>query len=428
MPKLITKFKYLKPTRRQSIGNYAKYIATRDGVELLDNSQKYAPATEKQQELIYKLLRDFPDCQDMFEYQDYRQSHTVAAASDFINRAIEDHSGDIAGRKGYAKYIGTRARVERIGSHGLFTDNGVQVQLTKVAKELDQHQGNVWTVIISLRREDAQRLGFDSGKRWRDMLRTQTESLATSLKIPMNHLKWYAAFHNESHHPHVHMIVYSTQPDEGFLTRQGVNNLRSSLARDIFAQDLLSVYEVQTEYRDELRSVSRKRIADLVAGISFDNCDHRRIQELLLQLAQRLSRTSGKKVYGYLKADVKDIVDTIVDELAKEPHLKELYDLWYKQREAVLRTYTDTMPPRVPLSQNKEFKSIRNAVIQQAMELVGQEEASELNCSGIIQLLESLGRLLQDRIQTEQKKLPHVDRKEQQTIAEKKQAHGQRME
>ena len=425
MSKLITKFKCLKPTRRQSIGNYAKYIATREGVELLDNSQKYAPATTKQQELICRLLRDFPDCQDMFEYQDYRQSHTVAAASDFINRAIEDHSSDIIGRKGYAKYIGTRPRVERIGSHGLFTDDGVQVQLSKVAEELDNHQGNVWTIIISLRREDAKRLGFDSGKRWRDMLRTQTEAIAASTKIPMNHLKWYAAFHNESHHPHVHMIVYSTVADEGFLTRQGVNNLRSSLARDIFAQDLMSIYEAQTEHRNMLRQISRETLADLVAGINIGSCNDRHIQELLQKLALRLSRTSGKKVYGYLKSDVKALIDAIVDEVAKEPHIKDLYDIWYEYREAILHTYTDTMPPRTPLSENKEFKSIRNVVIQEAMHLIVQNSIQSPAVENTLHLLKLLGNLLQNHIREEQTKFSHSDRKELRTIAQKKAAHGQ---
>lgn len=425
MPKLITKFKYLKPTRRQSASNYAKYIATRDGVDKLDNSQRYAPATAKQQELICKLLRDFPDCQDMFEYLDYRQSHTVAAASDFITRAIEDHSNEISGRKGYAQYIGLRPRAERMGSHGLFTDDGIRVQLSKVAEELDHHQGNVWTVIISLRREDAQRLGFDSGRRWRDMLRSQTEALATSLKIPIDHLKWYAAFHNESHHPHVHMIVYSTVEDEGYLSRQGVVKLRSSLARDIFAQDLMSVYEAQTAHRNELRQLSKETIADLVAKINAKACDDRHIQDLLRQLAKRLSHTSGKKIYGYLKADVKAIVDAIVDELAKEPHIKDLYDLWYQQREAVLQTYTDTMPPRIPLTQNKEFKSIRNAVIQESMHLITQSSAQISTSETTLHLLKLLSNLLQSNIQEEQTKLSSPDRREQRIIAQKKIAHGQ---
>ncbi len=203
MPKLVTKFKYLKPGTRHSRGGYAKYIATREGVEKLDDSQRFAPATAKQRQLVQRLLKDFPDSREMFEYEDYLQNQTVGAASEFITRAIEDNAHQCLTSKTYADYIATRPRAERFGAHGLFTDEGVQVNLEKVSADLNSYGGNVYTIIISLRREDAERLGFDNGSRWRDMLRTQTQALAENLKIPMEHLKWFAAFHNESHHPHV---------------------------------------------------------------------------------------------------------------------------------------------------------------------------------------------------------------------------------
>lgn len=275
----------------------------------------------------------------------------------------------VADTKTYADYIATRPRAERFGAHGLFTDDGEPVHLSKVSEELNQHQGNVWTAIISLRREDAERLGFNTGARWRDFLRTQTELLSTNLKIPMNHLRWYAAFHNESHHPHVHLIAYSTDPTEGRLTPKGVENIRSALATEIFSQDLLCTYQRQTGIRDDLRTESRERIAQVVAQINDGFYDNPVVEELLLKLADKLSRTSGKKVYGYLKPDVKAIIDTIVAELAKDERLQELYNLWYEQREEVLRTYTDTLPDRIPLERNKEFKAIRNAVIQEALKI-----------------------------------------------------------
>lgn len=240
MPKLVTKFKYLKPNARQSRGGYAKYIATRDGVEKLDDSQKFARATAKQRQLVQRLLKDFPDSKEMFEYDDYRQSQTVGAASEFITRAIEDNAHQCLTSKTYADYIATRPRAERFGSHGLFTDDCVQVNLDKVSADLNNYGGNVYTIIISLRREDAERLGFDNGSRWRDMLRTQTQVLAENLKIPMEHLKWFAAFHNESHHPHVHLLAHSTVENEGYLTKRGVHNLRSEFAKDIFAGHIFS--------------------------------------------------------------------------------------------------------------------------------------------------------------------------------------------
>ena len=321
----------------------------------------------KQQKLIEKILRDFPDSAAMLEYEDYQREKTMGTASEFITRAIEDNAHEILNQKTYADYIGTRPGAERFGSHGLFTDDGVQVKLKEVSQELNAHQGNVWTLIISLRREDAERLGFNTGVRWRDMLRTQTQALADSLKIPMDHLKWYAAFHNESHHPHIHLLAYSTVENEGFLTKQGVAKMRSSLAKDIFEQDLLCIYEKQTVQRDELRLHSKELIAEIVSRINAGTYDNPKVEEMLLRLADRLSKTKGKKVYGYLKADVKALVDAIVDELAADEKIAALYNLWYEQKEEALQVYTETLPQRVPLSQNKEFKPIKNAVIQEAM-------------------------------------------------------------
>lgn len=369
MAKLVTKFKYLKPNRKVSAGGYAKYIATREGVEKIDDTKKFAPATAKQKDLIEKILKDFPDSKDMFEYADYLEKQNVGSASDFISRVMEDYAYNISGRKAYADYIATRPRAERFGSHGLFTDDGVQVQLSKVTEELDSHKGNIWTAIISIRREDAERLGFNTGSRWRDMLRTQTEALAKNLKIPMQNLRWYAAFHNESYHPHVHLIAYSTVENEGYLTQKGVENLRSSFAKDIFQQDLLCIYEKQTEHRDKLRAEARDVVEDLVSKINSEIYISASIQYKLLELADRLSKTKGKKVYGYLKPDVKALVDSIVEELASDDRIKKMYDLWYEQKENTIRTYTDEMPDRIPLVQNKEFKSIKNAIIKEAMKL-----------------------------------------------------------
>ncbi len=379
MAKLITKFKFIKPGKKA--GGYLKYIAAREGVDKIDDSKKYLPASKKQKDLIAKILRDFPDTKDMHEYDDYLRTMTIGNASEFITRALEDNAQEMMAGKTYADYIATRPRAQRFGSHGLFTDDGVSVNLSKISEELNQHQGNVWTAILSLRREDAARLGFDDGYRWRDMLRTQTAALSENLKIPMENLRWFAAFHNESHHPHVHLIVYSVNPSEGYLTKQGVNNLRSSFAKDIFAQDLLCVYERQTEHRDALRTNSREVIAESISKINSGVYDNLKLEEMLLHLADRLSKTSGRKVYGYLKADVKDLVDSIVDETGKDERLASLYELWYQKREKVIQTYTKEMPKRVPLSQNKEFKSIKNVVIQEAMNIIADrtsiEEAEE---------------------------------------------------
>lgn len=472
MAKLVTKFKYLKSNRKVSAGGYAKYVATREGVEKIDNTKKFAPVTAKQKNLIEKILKDFPDSKDMFEYADYLEKQNAGSASDFISRIMEDYAYEISGRKAYADYIATRPRAERFGSHGLFTDDGVQVQLSKVTEELDSHKGNIWTAIISIRREDAERLGFNTGARWRDMLRTQTEALAKNLKIPMENLRWYAAFHNESHHPHVHLIAYSTVENEGYLTQKGVENLRSSFAKDIFQQDLLCIYERQTEHRDKLRAEARDIVDDLVSKINSEIYISASIQHKLLELADRLSKTKGKKVYGYLKPDVKAIVDSIVEELANDSRIKKLYYLRYEQKENTIRTYTDEIPDRIPLAQNKEFKSIKNAVIKEALKLIpnkdevkSKENTDEESVSnpfeyeentsaesvfdsdrGVLYphysiktnrnsvavsslyLLRYLCNMIQNQLRFEEKqKAQRTDKKLQQKINDKKQAQGLKM-
>jgi len=465
--RLVTKFKYLKPNRKVSAGGYAKYIATREGVEKIDDTKKFAPATAKQKNLIEKILKDFPDSKDMFEYADYLEKQNQGSASDFISRFMEDYAYEISGRKAYADYIATRPRAERFGSHGLFTDDGVQVQLSKVTEELDRHKGNIWTAIISIRREDAERLGFNTGARWRDMLRTQTEALAKNLKIPMENLRWYAAFHNESHHPHVHLIAYSTVENEGYLTQNGVENLRSSFAKDIFQQDLLCIYEKQTEHRDKLRAEARDMVENLVSKINSEIYISASIQHKLLELADRLSKTKGKKVYGYLKPAVKSLVNSIVEELASDDRIKKLYDLWYEQKENTIRTYTDEMPERFPLVNNKKFKSIKNEIIREAMKLnATQEKATveeidsnplehEENTSaksvfdsdrGVLYprysiktnrnsvavsslyLLRFLSNMIQNQLRFEEKqKEQRTDKKLQQKINDKKQDQGLKM-
>lgn len=465
MAKLITKFKYLKPNTRRSIGGYAKYIATREGVAKIDHTRALAPCSVKQKKLIETLLRDFPDCKEMLEYEDYQALPTSGNASEFIARALEDNACEAMQTKTYADYIATRPRAQRFGSHGLFTDDGVAVKLNEVSDELNRYEGNVWTVILSLRREDAERLGYNTGERWRDMLRTQTEALAASFKIPMTELKWYAAFHNESHHPHVHLLVYTSGSHKPYLSRQGVMSLRSALARDIFQDDLYHIYEKQTEHRDDLRQRGEQIIAEVVAQINSGTYDNPKMGQMLRELADRLYRTGGKKQYGYLKSDVKAIVNRIVMELAADRRIAALYDLWYEQREQVLAIYTQDFPQRVSLVDNPEFKPIKNAVIREAMNLLAEiapddadEESmvlehaeaetiaydhaitatpssevkkpphpSHATSHAVLRLLRHLTQLLQTELENERREnLALLDRKLKRKIEDKKQAHGLR--
>ena len=369
MGRLILKSPYLKPGGKKSPGGYRKYVATREGVEMAEDTSRHLPATAEQQKQIAKLLKQHRDCKDSHEYQDYLANPTRGNADAFISSIMELH-GDAPQRDVYLKYIN-----ERPGSNGLFTDEGVPIVLSQVQKEMNDHPGNIWTHIISLRREDAERLGYNNPDAWMHLLRSQRNMIAQQMKIAPENFRWYAAFHNEGHHPHVHMMAYSVDPNEGYLSTKGIETIKSNLAQEIFRQDLLQIYQKQSDLRDELRQESRDRITEIVDAINHGNFDNPQMQTMLVQLADRLAKAKGKKQYGYLNAGTKKLVDAIVAELTKDNRIQELYSLWYEQKEDVLRTYTNKMPERIPLEQEKEFRTIRNAVVQAALQLrLPQEE------------------------------------------------------
>ena len=369
MPRLILKSPYLKPGGKKSPGGYLKYIATREGVEMAEDTSRHLPATAEQQKQIAKLLKQYRDSKDSHEYQDYLANPTRGNADAFISGILELH-GDAPQRDVYLKYID-----ERPGSNGLFTDEGVPIVLSQAQKEMNEHPGNIWTHIISLRREDAERLGYNTPDAWMHLLRSQRNRIAQQMKISPENFRWYAAFHNAGHHPHVHMMAYSIDPNEPYLTEKGIENIKSGLAKEIFQQDLLQIYQKQTDLRDDLRQVSRDRITEIIDAINHGSFDNLQMQMMLVQLADRLAKAKGKKQYGYLNASTKKLVDAIAAELARDSRIQELYSLWYEQKEDVLRTYTNKMPQRIPLEQEKEFRTIRNVVVQAALQLqLPQEE------------------------------------------------------
>ena len=369
MARLILKSPYLKPGATKSPGGYLKYIATREGVEMAEDTSRHLPATAEQQKQIKALIKKHPQSKESHEYEDYLANPTRGNADAFLwNICEEDQDGPK--RDVYLKYID-----ERPGSNGLFTDEGVPIVLSQVQKEMNEHPGNIWTHIISLRREDAERLGYNNPDAWMHLLRSQRNMIAQQMKIAPENFRWYAAFHNAGHHPHVHMMAYSIKPTEPYLTEKGIATIKSNLAQEIFRQDLLQIYQKQTDLRDDLRQASRDRITEIVDAINHGSFDDPQMQMMLVQLADRLAKSKGKKQYGYLNAGTKKLVDAIVAELAGDSRIQELHSLWYEQKEDVLRTYTNKMPERIPLEQEKEFKTIRNAVVQAAMQLqLPQEE------------------------------------------------------
>lgn len=372
MPRVIFKCPYLKGGSERAashLHNYVRYMATREGAQRITPANKQLPATRKQREMVDQLLRDFPLSRGMFEYEDYQTAPTRANASEFITRALEDNYDQITKRDNYVSYIASRPRAQRTGSHALFTGSDDPLVLSNIADEVARHPGNVWLPIISLRREDAARLGYDDAGRWKELLTGYAVEMAEAMKIPWEQFRWYAAFHDESHHPHLHMVCYSADGRSGYLTRDGIARIKSDLAQRIFRQELHEIYERQTQRRDELTQEAGVVIADLIRQMRDGTLENPKIEQLMEHLAGKLKTLSGKRQYGYLKAPLKSVVDEIVDELARDECVARTYELWYELREEVLRTYKEDLPPRLPLSKQKEFKRIRNIVIEEALRL-----------------------------------------------------------
>ena len=360
MAKLILKSPYIKSTGGAS--GYLKYIATRERVEIIPDDR---PPTRKQEQLITKLVKDFPEVKELHEYGDYMDKPTKANASAFITLALESNWDALHESDQYMKYIATRPRAERLGEHGLFSDED-GVVLDKAMDELENYTGNVWTHIISLKREDAARLGFDNASAWRDLLRAHRNDIAAAMKIPPNDFRWYAAFHDEGDHPHVHMMAWSAKSGQAYLSRDGIRQIKSALTNHIFQQELLHIYEQKSMSRDELVYEARKAMLEMVRTVKEGICNHPDAEQLMLELALQLETVKGKKSYGYLPKAQKKLVDRIVDEMERLPSVRKCYEQWQILQGKVDGYYHDKEPKRVPLSQQKEFRSIKNAVIKEA--------------------------------------------------------------
>lgn len=362
MAGLIVKSPYLKCGGSSSVSGYLRYIGTRERVEILSDDR---PPTRKQEQLITKLTKDFPEARELGEYSDYKDKPTKANASAFITRALEENWSQVQQSDGYMKYIATRPRAERLGDHGLFGDEDA-VDLEQAMQELDQYNGNVWTHILSLKREDAARLGYDNAKAWRNLLRANRNEVAAAMNIQPKHFRWYAAFHDEGKHPHVHMMAWSRQPGEAYLTRDGIRNIKSILTNQIFKQEMLHTYEQKSQSRDELVREARRAIRQLTREMAQSICTAPEIEQKMEQLAGQLETVKGKKSYGYLPKSVKKTVDEVVDKLEELPVVRECYDRWCRLQSEVESYYHDKPRERKKLSQEKEFRQIKNAVIQEA--------------------------------------------------------------
>lgn len=433
MSQIIVTSRYLKSGTAKSKSqrkNYTKYIATRETVEIREQSKKYS--TGNQEKLLHELLTDFPEAKKYLEYEDYKNNSTAENASELISAIIERNVDVIGNRQNFVGYMAMRPGVEKRGAHGLFSEKDEPIELDKVAEEVANHPGNVWSHVISLRREDAIRLGYDNSDRWRELVMRHIGDIAEQTKIPLCNLKWYGAFHDTTHHPHIHLIVYSANPKQGFLTKQGIDKIRSVFANDIFHDDLQSIYQEQTIQRDELKMESKKYVEELLSEIASGSFSNPKLEMLVQTLKTQLDSTKGKKVYGYLKPEVKKTVDEIFRILSQDENISALYEKWCELERQKHKVYTQKEKEFPPLWENKVFQPVRNMIVRQVSEMsfaqqhdFTQQSQSELLSNTIMSLLVNLSRcIVDDYNQKFNSARISVDKKLRRMMQEKKQALG----
>lgn len=370
MSLLIVTSRYLKSGTAKTKSqrkNYTKYIATRESVEIREQSKKYS--TQNQKKLLNELLNDFPEAKKYLEFEDYKNNPTAENASELISTIIERNADVIGNRQNFVGYMAMRPGVEKRGAHGLFNESNEPIVLDQVAEKVANHPGNVWSHVVSLRREDAIRLGYDNSERWRELVMRHITDIAEQTKIPLCNLKWYAAFHDTTHHPHIHLIVCSTNPKQGFLTKQGIDKIRSVFANDIFHDDLQSIYQEQTIRRDELKMESKKYVEQLVKQIAENDFNNAELENLVCTLKNQLDHAKGKKVYGYLKPEIKKTVDKIFRILSQDENIAELYEKWCELERQKYKAYTQKEKEFPPLYENKIFQPVRNMIIRQVLDM-----------------------------------------------------------
>ena len=386
MSQLIVTSRYLKSgnqknkTKRR---NYTKYIATRETVEI--RSQKFvdrnANATKNQEQLINDLINDFPESKRYLEYDDYEREPTIENAGELISTIVERNADVVGNRQNFVGYMAMRPGVEKRGSHGLFNEKDEPIILNQAANEIAEHKGNVWSHVVSLRREDAVRLGYDNSDAWRELVKRHISDIAKAQNIPLCNLKWYAAYHDTTHHPHIHLLVYSTNPKQGFLTKAGIDKIRSAFANDIFHDDLQSIYQEQTVSRDELKAVSKNEFESIVNIIASNDHTDPQLEELIRKLYIQLQNVKGKKVYGYLPKEIKETVNKIFSELAKDENIRQLYDKWCSLERLKYKTYTLKETELPELSANKVFQPLRNMIIRTVLNMKPFDANTEIEGS-----------------------------------------------
>lgn len=402
-------------------------MGTREGVEKLPDGIDNKPPTQKQRDLICECITAVPEALMYPELKMYQEQETRYTATEFLDAFIERNADRIDGVKKLVQYYGERPGVEKLGRHGLFSQTDDKIDIDKIADEVSNHEGILWTHVISLRREDAERLGYNNAQAWKELVRRNALQIAEAHKIAPSEMQWYGAFHNTTHHPHIHLIVYSKDTKQGYLTNKGIENMRGVFAKDIFRNEMYLTFTLETQIRDEVRAETKKRIDELLRDTETPTSASEEIQNLYVRLTSQLSDYKGKKVYGYLPKNIKQTVDSIVAELAKDERIAELYYEWNKANREKLSVYYDKKKPDIPLEENKEFRNIKNAVIRSAVLMMKTEQQGQpvsVN-SSIGNLVVQLAKAIASSCHKRRAKLSaQMDSKLKSKIEQKKQAHG----
>ena len=375
MARIVLISPYLKGGQNAAkLAHRTRYVATRPGVELLADERSTLPATKKQRDFITRLLKSFPSCWELIEYEEYLDHPTQGSASAFIQQVREDYMEALDQKENFIDYISHRPGVQKDGEHGLWDAHGKVQNLARAVREVAEHTGNVWTPVVALRREDAERLGYDNAENWQALVNASVCNIAAAYKIQPNNLRWYAAFHRKPNQVHIHMILFSADPKEGYLTKEGIRQVKSVFARRIYHADRMHIYQQKDIARQELQTRTRKAMVECIAQLEHGSVDNPRLEQLTEELAERLLTVKGRKVYGYLPPRVKAIVDAIVEELAKDERVSAAYETWQMLYEQVCLDYDQRPPKRLPLSRQKEFRSVRNMVIQETLQWMAERQ------------------------------------------------------
>ena len=428
MAKIIFSSRYFKNPKRSNVGKLIKYMGTREGVEKLPNGIDNSPATKKQQTLINSITKNYPESKKYLEYKDYENNSTKSNATEFIDTFIERNADRAEELKTLVSYIAERPSVEKLGKHGLFSQTDDKINLDEVAEEISNHNGIVWTHVISLKREDAERLGYNNADKWKKQVRKNMIEIAKAHNIQLSDLQWYAAFHNTTHHPHIHLLVYS-KSGQGYLTNKGIESMRSAFGNDIFRNEQYKLFKQQTEYREELKDSFDELLEEVLDDCNYIFEPSPQLFNLILELRKQLDNCKGKKVYGYLPKKTKDIVNEILKELMKDENLSALYNKWNEINNEKLSLYYDNKNKSIPIEDNKEFRSIKNKIIQAVLNMNCNIPYSKWNYTDNGMILSFVVSLLADMFNTSaRKKLTNlnnqIDRKQLSKEQEKRLAHG----